>query len=74
MFELVVGEVGAILGSLEEEREFPDLVLAAWLETSDVARTQAFSALGERLDAASRQHQNAKALDDKLFGEDFEAA
>jgi superfamily II DNA or RNA helicase len=74
MFELVVGEVGAILGGLEEEREFPDLVLEAWLQTTDDARAQAFCALGQRLDAASRQHQSAKALDDKLFGEDFEAA
>lgn len=74
MFELVVGEVGAILGGLEEEREFPDLVLEAWLETTEAARTQAFDALGRRLDDASRQHQSAKALDDTLFGEDFEAA
>ena len=74
MFELVVGEVGAILGALEEEREFPDLVLEAWLETTEAARAQAFEALGQRLDDASRQHQGAKALDEKLFGEDFEAA
>ena len=31
MFELVVGEAGAILGELEEERNFADLVLDAWL-------------------------------------------
>jgi SNF2 family DNA or RNA helicase len=74
MFELVVGEVGAILGALEEEREFPDLVLEAWLETTEAARAQAFEALGHRLDDASRQHRGAKALDEKLFGADFEAA
>lgn len=74
MFELVVGEVGAILGGLEEEREFPDLVLEAWLETTEAARARAFEALGQRLDDASRQHQDAKALDEKLFGADFEAA
>lgn len=73
MFELVVGEVGAILGSLDEDREFPDLVLQAWLETTEAARAQAFEALGQRLDDASRQHRGAKALDEKLFGEDFEA-
>jgi hypothetical protein len=74
MFELVVGEVGAILGALEEEREFPDLVLEAWLETTESARAQAFEALGMRLDDASRQHRGAKVLDEKLFGADFEAA
>jgi len=73
MFELVVGEIGAILGGLEEEREFPDLVLEAWLETTEAARALAFDVLGRRLDDASKQHQGAKALDDKLFGEDFEA-
>jgi superfamily II DNA or RNA helicase len=74
MFELVVGEVGAILGGLEEEREFPDLVLEAWLGTPEAARLQAFAALGQRLEQARQQHEEAKALDDKLFGEDFETA
>ena len=72
MFELVVGEVGAILGSLEEERGFPDLVLEAWLEVSDSKRTAAIAALGERLGSARRQHDGAKVLDDRLFGQDFE--
>ncbi|MBA3518081.1 MAG: DEAD/DEAH box helicase family protein [Rhizobiales bacterium] len=74
MFELVVGEVGAILGGLEEEREFPDLVLDAWLGATEASRLQAFEALGQRLEQARRQHDHAKALDEKLFGEDFEAA
>jgi hypothetical protein len=59
---------------LEEEREFPDLVLQAWLETTEAARAKAFEALGHRLDDASRQHRDAKELDEKLFGADFEAA
>ena len=74
MFELVVGEVGAILGGLEEEREFPDLVLDAWLGATEAARSRAFEALGQRLEQARRQHEDAKALDEKLFGEDFETA
>jgi superfamily II DNA or RNA helicase len=74
MFELVVGEAGAILGELEEERGFAELVLDAWLETTDAGRDQAFDALGERLDQARGQYGEAKALDDALFGEDFETA
>jgi hypothetical protein len=74
MFELVVGEVGAILGGLEEEREFPDLVLDAWLGATEAARSLAFEALGQRLEQARQQHEDAKALDEKLFGEDFETA
>jgi superfamily II DNA or RNA helicase len=72
MFELVVGEVGAILGSIEEERDFSDLVLDAWLESTEGGRTAAFDAIGRRLDDARRQHEDAKALDTALFGEDFE--
>ena len=74
MFELVVGEVGAILGSLEEERDFAELVLSAWLETTEATRTEAFDAISRRLDEARQQHEGAKALDDALFGEDFETA
>ena len=35
---------------------------------------QAFEALGQRLEQARQQHEDAKALDEKLFGEDFETA
>ncbi len=74
MFELVVGEAGAILGELDEERNFADLVLDAWLETTAAARAEAFDALGQRLGAAQSQYSDAKALDDALFGEEFETA
>lgn len=72
MFELVVGEVGAILGSIEEDQDFSELVLDAWLETTEATRAKAFDAISRRLDQGRREHQAAKALDDALFGEDFE--
>jgi superfamily II DNA or RNA helicase len=74
MFELVVGEVGAILGGLDEERDFPELALDAWLETTEAGRADAFDLLARRLDDARSQHEGAKALDDALFGDDFETA
>ena len=74
MFELVVGEVGAILGGLEEDRDFADLMLDAWLRTTEASRNEAFDALGHRLHEARQHHEGAKALDESLFGEDFEAA
>jgi superfamily II DNA or RNA helicase len=74
MFELVVGEVGAILGGLGEERDFPELALDAWLETTEAGRAEAFKVLARRLDDARSQHEGAKALDDVLFGDDFETA
>jgi SNF2 family DNA or RNA helicase len=72
MFELVVGEVGAILGGIEEDRDFAELVLDAWLQTTEATRSEAFDALGRQLDDARQQHEGAKVLDDALFGEDFE--
>src|SRR5579885_1063331 len=74
MFELVVGEIGAILGGAEEERDFADLILDAWLEASESARAEAFESIGSRLDQARRRHEEAKALDEALFGEDFETS
>jgi superfamily II DNA or RNA helicase len=74
MFELVVGEVGAILGGLGDERDFPELALDAWLETTEAGRAEAFDVLARRLDDARSQHEGAKALDDVLFGDDFETA
>jgi superfamily II DNA or RNA helicase len=73
MFELVVGEVGAILGGLEEDRDFADLMLDAWLHTTEASRDEAFDAVGHRLHEARQHHESARALDESLFGEDFEA-
>jgi superfamily II DNA or RNA helicase len=74
MFELVVGEVSAILGGLSEERDFPELALDAWLEVTEAGRTEAFDLLARQLDEARSQHEGAKALDAALFGDDFETA
>ena len=57
-----------------EERDFPDLVLDAWLGATEAGRAEAFDALARRLEQARQQHEGAKALDDALFGEDFETA
>ena len=74
MFELVVGEVGAILGGLGEERDFPELALDAWLEVTEAGRAEAFDLLARQLDEARSQHEGAKVLDEALFGGDFETA
>jgi hypothetical protein len=74
MFELVVGEAGAILSGIEDDRDFSSLVLDAWLEATETARAGAFEEIGRRLVEARDQHEDAKALDEALFGEEFEAA
>ncbi len=71
MFELVVGEIGEIMGELNEEADFADLVFSAWVETSETERETAFEELGNRLVAAKEQYQEIKTLDDELFGEEF---
>jgi superfamily II DNA or RNA helicase len=74
MFELVVGEVGAILGGVEEDRDFADLVLDAWMKVTEADRNEAFDAIGRSLEDARSRHEGAKELDEALFGEDFETA
>lgn len=73
MFELVVGEIDSILGEMDEEQDFAELVFNAWVETTEHDRAKAFEDLGERLVEAKSQYNQVKALDEKLFGEDFVA-
>lgn len=73
MFELVVGEIGAILGEMGEEEDFAETVFRAWVETTDSTRAQAFEEIGAKLLDAKKEYGATKALDDELFGEDFVA-
>jgi SNF2 family DNA or RNA helicase len=73
MFELVVGEVGSILGNLEDGDQFESLVLNLWLRSRDDAELEhSFEVLGETLIEAQEQYVQAKELDEALFGEDFQ--
>ncbi|MCI0388842.1 MAG: SNF2-related protein [Acidobacteria bacterium] len=71
MFELVVGEIGEILGEMEGEQDFADLIYAAWVETTEAERGSAFERLGDRMIEAKQQYDEVKALDEELFGEEF---
>ncbi|MGH9903870.1 MAG: hypothetical protein ACRD68_18835 [Pyrinomonadaceae bacterium] len=35
MFELVVGEIGQIIGEMDDEGEFAEMVFRAWVETTE---------------------------------------
>ncbi len=73
MFELVVGEVGSILGNLDEGQEFESLVLQLWQKAGNDQQLDAnFETLGDTLIAAQEKYLDAKNLDEALFGEDFE--
>lgn len=72
MFELVVGEVDAILGTLDEG-DFASLVLELWLSARGEGRVeQAFDEFADRLIAAKEQYAATKSLDEALFQRDFE--
>jgi superfamily II DNA or RNA helicase len=73
MFELVVGEVGQIIGELDDEGEFAETVFKAWVETTEAQRPEAFDRLGERLAQARQQYESVKLLDEELFGDEFVA-
>ncbi|WP_428485602.1 DEAD/DEAH box helicase [Rhodopila sp.] len=74
MFELVVGEVGAILGEVDEQQEFSTLVLDAWLQGTEQARADAFARLENQLLAARQDYDAVKQLDEALFGNELDAA
>jgi SNF2 family DNA or RNA helicase len=74
MFELVIGEMGMILGQLADERDFEDLVMEVWTRarTPDEV-TSGFEQLGEALVQAREVYQHTQEYDEALFGEDFTA-
>jgi len=74
MFELVIGEMDMILGHLEDERDFEEIVLDVWMRarTSEEAAVN-FEQLGDALAQAREAYQRTREYDDALFGEDFTA-
>ena len=74
MFELVVGEVGAILGEVDDQQQFPTLVLDAWLQETEQGRADAFTQIENQLLAARRDYEGVKQLDEALFGNELDAA
>jgi superfamily II DNA or RNA helicase len=71
MFELVVGEIGAILGEMEDTQDFAEMVFAAWVEASEQEQSAVFDRLGDQAVKALQRYESAKALDEKLFAEEF---
>jgi SNF2 family DNA or RNA helicase len=73
MFELVIGEIDMILGRVRGEKEFSDMVYDIWIQSvSDVERKKGFDQLATRLKRSKAGYEKTKALDEKLFGENYE--
>lgn len=74
LFELVVGELDMILGNLNDERDFPDIVMDLWLQAEGEPELRnKFDQLGQDLVSAKTEYLRSKELDEQLFGEEFEA-
>ena len=72
LFELVIGEIEMILGNLDEEREFEDLLLDEWLSSADEEQFRTrLDALGNRMIEAKQTYFEQREYDDRLFGERF---
>ena len=74
MFELVIGEMDMILGQIEDERDFEDLLVDAWVGAQNAEDLrEKFNQLGDKLIEARKTHQKTQEYDEALFGEDFTA-
>ncbi|WP_254446770.1 C-terminal helicase domain-containing protein [Dolichospermum sp. UHCC 0259] len=74
MFELVVGEIETILGNVDDEFDFSEIVMEIWLKNQKKPELDtAFDQLADNLLKAKDQYQQVQELDEQIFGEDFEA-
>ncbi len=72
MFELVIGEIDMILGNLDEDKEFHDMVADAWTAADDESDFRLrMEELGNRLLQAKDAYFRQRAHDDRLFGDRF---
>jgi SNF2 family DNA or RNA helicase len=73
MFEMVIGEIDMVLGRVGGEKDFSDRVFDIWLQSASPAeREKGFARLATRLKRSKTQYQTTQALDEKLFGENYE--
>src|SRR5262249_34858060 len=74
LFELVVGEMDMVLGDLVDEADLEQRLLALCAGAVDEAEVaRGLDALGDDLLRARGRYDEVRALDQALFGEDFEA-
>ncbi len=74
MFELVVGEIETILGNVDDEFDFSEVVIDIWLKNQSQAELNtAFDSLADNLLKAKDKYRDISQLDEQIFGDDFEA-
>lgn len=74
MFELVVGEIETILGNVDDDFDFSEVVIDIWLKHQAKPELDtAFETLATELIKAKDKYRETSELDEQIFGEDFEA-
>jgi SNF2 family DNA or RNA helicase len=72
MFEMVIGEMDMVLGNMEDERDFDDIVMDIWTKAhSDDEVAAEMEELGENMVRAHRAYLKTREYDGSLFGQDF---
>jgi SNF2 family DNA or RNA helicase len=73
MFEMVIGEIDMILGRIAGEQDFSEMVYDIWVNSPNEEKVEkGFSQLAARLKRAKTGYESTRALDEKLFGENYE--
>lgn len=73
MFELVIGEIDSILGNLDSEEEFGDIVMDIWLRSTQKEELhQNIESFADKILQARAEYQKTKELDEALFEQEFE--
>jgi SNF2 family DNA or RNA helicase len=68
MFELVVGEVDMILGDIEENADFSDLIMDAWIKSeNELDMERELDQIGKKMLENKQKLLKQKVLDEKLF-------
>jgi len=74
MFELVVGEIETILGNVDDDFDFSEVVMDIWLKhQTPTLLNSAFEQLASELVQAKDKYRVSSELDEQIFGADFEA-
>ncbi|MDR2649126.1 MAG: DEAD/DEAH box helicase family protein [Clostridiales bacterium] len=70
MFEMAVGEVDMILGDMEDNEDFSEIIMNAWVRsgTGDQMARE-IETLGNRLLENKKHYEKIKNIDDKLFAD-----
>jgi SNF2 family DNA or RNA helicase len=73
MFEMVIGEIDMVLGRIMGEQDFSDMIFDIWVNSPTEEKVEkGFSQLATKLKRAKTGYESTKALDEKLFGANYE--